>query len=236
MVKSRSQAFTLSNAKMKTDKYKDSPVKESSKVKNRPSKSPSKTTVKTPEKNSMRSIEKQPWKGSEKGILKSSDKKSSKSSERRTYKNKSKKSPEKSLSKYISKGKEKEIAEKIDKLIEESKDEILPKSIEQELLESLQNDTSDKLSPTGRLIDFCNKRAEVKTELARRLSPQKSFEKVLVYSNNPKFNFETSMKNLEEVKEHGIEHIPGETEVEEQARMKLAGEFLPVLQEKVERM
>ena len=59
--------------------------------------------------------------------------------------------------------------------------------------------TKQKLPPTMKLIDFQKKRFKNKTELAKKLTPQRSFERLLVYCNKPKFNLETSLKQLEKI-------------------------------------
>eukprot|EP00826_Nyctotherus_ovalis_P003455 TRINITY_DN10704_c0_g1_i1.p1 TRINITY_DN10704_c0_g1~~TRINITY_DN10704_c0_g1_i1.p1 ORF type:complete len:150 (+),score=55.22 TRINITY_DN10704_c0_g1_i1:445-894(+) len=58
-----------------------------------------------------------------------------------------------------------------------------------------------------KLIDFQKKRYKNKVETARKLTPQRSFERLLVYSNKPKFNLETSLKRLDMIKNQGIERV-----------------------------
>eukprot|EP00826_Nyctotherus_ovalis_P042192 TRINITY_DN4313_c0_g1_i10.p2 TRINITY_DN4313_c0_g1~~TRINITY_DN4313_c0_g1_i10.p2 ORF type:complete len:117 (-),score=34.52 TRINITY_DN4313_c0_g1_i10:247-597(-) len=99
-----------------------------------------------------------------------------------------------------------------------------------------EKDISIKASPTGRLIDFRKRRSATKKVLAQRLTPQRSFERLIVYSNNPKVNFETSMKKLEEVKDREIRRKEGNDYVIKQMEKDLANDLLPILHEKVEGM
>lgn len=62
-----------------------------------------------------------------------------------------------------------------------------------------------RIAPTMKLIDFQKKRYKNKVETARKLTPQRSFERLLVYSNKPKLNLETSLRRLEMIKTDGIE-------------------------------
>lgn len=106
-------------------------------------------------------------------------------------------------------------------------------SIERESSERVVG--SGKASPTGRLIDFRNKRSASKTKLARKSTPQKSFERIIAYSNNPKAHFETSLQQLEEVKDKGSQRDE-KHQIEGQMEEWLADDFLPVIHEKIERM
>ncbi len=91
-------------------------------------------------------------------------------------------------------------------------------------------------SPTRKLINFQEKRLSDKKEIARRLSPHKSFEKVFVYSNNPKISFETCMKSLENAKYGGGNEQLQKEEVKAKIEKSLAEELLPVLKEKMAKM
>jgi len=71
--------------------------------------------------------------------------------------------------------------------------------------ESLQK--KETIAPTIKLINFQKKRFKDKVETARKLTPQRSFERLLVYSNKPKFSLETSLKRLEMIKTEGIEKV-----------------------------
>jgi len=96
-----------------------------------------------------------------------------------------------------------------------------------------EKDIQIKASPTGRLIDFRKRRSATKKVLARRLTPQRSFERLIVYSNNPPINFETSIKKLEEVKDKEVRR---KGDIMEQLEKDLASDLLPILHEKVEQM
>lgn len=64
-----------------------------------------------------------------------------------------------------------------------------------------------RVAPTMKLIDFQKRRYKNKVETARKATPQRSFERLLVYSNKPKFNLETSLKRLDMIKNEGIERV-----------------------------
>lgn len=94
---------------------------------------------------------------------------------------------------------------------------------------------SDKnLSPTSRLIDFKNKRYESKRELAKKIVPDRSFERLLVYSNKPKLSLETSLKKLKSITRNSDKKKYKTTN--SLLEQSLAKELLPALEETLEGM
>jgi len=90
------------------------------------------------------------------------------------------------------------------------------------------------VSPTSKLIDFRKKRFEDKMALARKITPERSFERLLVYSNKPKFKLETSLRKLEYMSKQSNDKK--NIRVEDQVEKSLAKELLPALEETAEWM
>ncbi len=135
------------------------------------------------------------------------------------------------------------------------------KSVDQYIVDALQLNMDDDLpkastethqkgrtllrvpidSPTKKLIKFQNKRLSEKQEIARWASPHGGFDRMLVYSNRPKVNFETCLGRLEAIE--GAEEASGVGEIErdygntkESIEKSLAAELLPILKEKMLKM
>ena len=100
--------------------------------------------------------------------------------------------------------------------------------------ECIQKKLSKKPSPTRKLIDFQKKRNEMQREIAKELKSHRSFERLLVYSNNPKFNLETSLKKLEIINTEDNKN--GTLKLEGKVEKSLAKELLPSLKEAIEMM
>ena len=91
-----------------------------------------------------------------------------------------------------------------------------------------------KVSPTSRLINFRKKRYESKKDLARKIIPDRSFERLLIYSNSPKLNLETSLKKLKFIQ--GNQSGRKSKRIEDKLENSLAKELLPALEETVDQM
>jgi HEPN domain-containing protein len=87
------------------------------------------------------------------------------------------------------------------------------------------------VSPTSRLIDFRRKRFEDKKALARKITLERSFERLLVYSNRPRLKLETSLRKLEYISRQY--NNKKNKRIEDQVEKSLAKELLPALEETV---
>eukprot|EP00826_Nyctotherus_ovalis_P024896 TRINITY_DN1920_c0_g1_i19.p1 TRINITY_DN1920_c0_g1~~TRINITY_DN1920_c0_g1_i19.p1 ORF type:complete len:148 (+),score=16.52 TRINITY_DN1920_c0_g1_i19:926-1369(+) len=103
-----------------------------------------------------------------------------------------------------------------------------------DMLETHSKSPSKKVSPTSRLIDFRKRRYEDKRATARKITPERSFERLLVYSRRPEFRLETSLRRLERISKEC--NGKKSKNVEAQVEKSLARELLPALEETVEWM